>query len=390
MKANVSMSRRLGTATLLSGLCALAMLMAALGASGVSAANARDAGELTPVETAGPFEYPWSIAFLPSGGMLITGKPGRLYYVDTDGRARLISGLPTLHPGLEGGLLDVVLDPAFDRNGLLYFSYTHGEDGGVTVRIMKARLDLERQSLHDQVVIFESSPPGRDNRYLGGRLAVTKDSHLFLTLGYRGESDRAQRLSDDAGKIIRIHTDGSIPSDNPFTTRVGARPEIWSYGFRNPQGLAINQKNGAIWVTDHGPRGGDELDLVKPAGNYGWALVSHGINYDGTPVGTGRRSAPGIEDPVHTWTPSIAPSGLAIQHDGGKTVFWIGGLAARAVTRLTFTNNRMISEERFLVGQLGRVRDVREGPDGAIYVLTDAADGRLYRLTPAGSRPGEH
>jgi len=343
----------------------------------------RVSDELVPVPVAGPFEFPWAVGFLPDGFLLVTEKPGRLRLIGRDGKMRAIQGLPPIRTGDQGGLLDVAVDPDFARTGTVYLSYTHGTIEASTVRIMRARLDLRRKTLVDQEVLFESTPPASANEQLGGRLAVTRDGYLFLSLGDRWEPGRAQDLSDHAGSIIRIRTDGSVPDSNPFVSVPGAKREIWSYGHRNPQGLVIDGRTGEVWATEHGPQGGDELNLIQPGRNYGWPMVSHGRNYDGSPVGTGESAVLGVEAPIHVWVPSIAPSGLTLQQQGDGTSLWLGALAGQTVVHLRMGESKVLVELRLLEGELGRIRDVRAGPDGSLYVLTDDPEGYLYRLVPA-------
>ena len=270
---------------------------------------------LVPVQIAGPFELPWSIGFLPDRNFLITERPGRLNLVRSDEAAKQIQGLPPILSGSHGGLLDVAVDPEFLTSGVLWLSYTHGTEEASTVRILRARLDLTSNALVEQQVIFESDPPAPGLEQLGGRLVWTQGGFLFLTLGDRWEPHRAQDLTDHAGSLIRIRADGSIPDNNPFVAVPGAKAEIWSYGHRNPQGLAQDSQTGQIWSVEHGPRGGDELNLVEGGRNYGWPVTSYGLNYDGTPVvGTSAGTAPGIEQPAHVWgalCSSVGPDGSA-------------------------------------------------------------------------------
>ncbi len=223
----------------------------------------------------------------------------------------------------------MAVDPEFARTSIVYLSYTHGTVDASTVRILKGRLDLNRRILADQAVLFESDPSASANEQLGGRLAVTRDGYLFLSLGDRWEPGRAQDLSDHAGSFIRIRTDGSVPCTNPFVGVPSAKPEIWSYGHRNPQGLVADERTGQLWATEHGPPGGDELNLIQAGHNYGWPLVSHGRNYDGSPVGAGESTAPGVEAPLHVWVPSIAPSGLTLRPEGMACHCGLGHLLAR-------------------------------------------------------------
>ena len=334
---------------------------------------------LNPVRIAGPFAFPWSIAFLPDHAILLTEQPGRLQVIRS-GRTTTVAGVPSVMAKGHGGLLDVALDPAFAANGIVYLSYTSGTETLAALKVMRARLDLSRHELLDQQVIFESQP-GESPEQWGGRLALSPDGHLFLSLGARWQAIRAQRLDDLAGKIVRIRSDGSIPQDNPFVMVPGARPEIWSYGHRNPQGLALDTR-GRLWSHEHGPLGGDELNLIVAGANYGWPVVTHGRNYSGEPVGTGP-SRPGMEAPLRHWTPAIAPSGLAVQVEGGRTLIWIGALAEESVVLLEMEADGTFRERRFLKGRLGRIRDVRIGPDGSLYAIVDAPRGGLYRLEAA-------
>ena len=348
--------------------------------------------ELVPVQVAGPFEFPWSIGFLPDGSILVTEKPGRLRLVKPGLRTREIRGLLSIRSGDQGGLLDVVVAPDFARTGTVYLSYTHGTLEASTVRILKGRLDLKTRRLVDQTVLFESDPPASANEQLGGRLALTRDGYLFLSLGDRWEPHRAQNLSDHAGSIIRIHADGSAPSTNPFVSVPGAKPEIWSYGHRSPQGLVGDDQTGQVWATERGPQGGDELNLIQPGRNYGWPMVSHGLTYDGSPVGSGNAAAPGTEEPVRFWLPSIAPSGLTMQRKAEQVSLFSGALAGQIVVRLGLEGNKVIGEQRLLEGELGRVRAGRRAPDGLLYVITDGPEGHLYQLVLATeqARRGSH
>jgi aldose sugar dehydrogenase len=338
--------------------------------------------ELIPVPIAGPFELPWSIGFLPDGSTLITEKSGRLSLVRPDQAPQQIQGLPPILSGSHGGLLDVAVDPEFLTSGALWLSYTHGTEHVSTVRVMRARLDVATHTLLNQQVIFESDPPASGLEQLGGRLWLTPGGFLFLTLGDRFEPRRAQDLTDHAGSIIRIRADGSVPDNNPFVALPGAKPEIWTYGHRNPQGLAEDPQTGQIWAVEHGPQGGDELNLVEGGRNYGWPVISYGLNYDGTPVGIGAAAALGMEQPTHVWQASVAPSGLTVQREGEQALLWLGALAGQSVIRLELKEDRIVGERRFLQGEVGRIRDVRQSPDGFLYVITDDPEGWLYRLMP--------
>ncbi|WP_280950365.1 MULTISPECIES: PQQ-dependent sugar dehydrogenase [Rhodomicrobium] len=335
---------------------------------------------------AGPFEYPWSLAFLPGGGMLVTDRPGGLHYIAPGSRAiKNIAGLPPILTGEQAGLMDVVLDPDFAHNRTIYLSYAHGEDDSSTVRVLKAQLDLDARTLAQPHVIFEAQPYAKELINFGGRMAFDRDGFLFLTLGDRYEAARAQDLSDDWGSVIRMRADGSFPDDNPFIGKDGARPGIWSYGHRNPQGLAIDAQTGQIWEHEHGPMGGDEVNLVQKGRNYGWPAITYGVDYDGTQI-SALTAADGMEQPVYYWVPSIAPSGLAVYQADRvpqwRGSLWAGAMAAEVVVRLSMAEGKVTREERFLKEKPGRIRDVRVGPDGFVYMLTDDPAGALYRIEP--------
>lgn len=379
---------------------ALALLMLGMGAL---AAEAHAPGPedteveetLAPAQIAGPFAFPWSLGFLPDGSILVTERVGRLRLVAPDGGLRPVSGLPPMlaigHDG-QAGLLDVAVDPRFSDNGLIYLSYTHGPRDRSVLRVLRARLDTTAR-LQDRTIIYESTP-ARVPELFGGRLAVTSDGYLFVGLGDRFARERAQDLGDPAGSIIRIRTDGAVPLDNPFATVPGARPEIWSYGHRNPLGLALDDQ-GRLWSHENGPYGGDELNLIQPGRNYGWPIISHGVEYPKPPPSERRgpttiegTAKEGMEQPLHVWTPAVAPSGLALEPVDGSLVFWIGGLTAQSLIALEVRDGVVVDEERHLAGVLGRIRDVRRGPDGFLYVLSDGPEGMLYRLDPLTEHAG--
>ncbi len=344
--------------------------------------------EVDAVRIAGPFEFPWSLAFLPDNAILLTERPGRLQVIGPGASPREIAGLPPIQNAGLGGLLDVAIDPDFARNRYIYFSYTHGDAAATTLRVMRARLDVARHRLSQRRVLFETADAVERTEQHGGRLAVTSDGFLFLSLGDRWQTEAAQDLSTHLGKILRIRTDGSIPQDNPFVGISGARPEIWSYGHRNPQGLAYEESARRLWSHEHGPMGGDELNLILPKRNYGWPVITHGLGYDGQPVGVGSAKE-GMEQPFHPIDEAIAPSGLAVESSGPITVFWVGALAGQSLFRLEAENGRVTRETRLLHEEIGRIRDVRIGPDGLLYVLTDDAEGGLYRLDPVQEQARE-
>ena len=333
-------------------------------------------------------EHPWGMAFMPDGRVLITERPGRLRIIDRDGKAGPpIAGVPVVEAVKQGGLLDVALDPAFATNRLVYLAYTEPREGGNGTSV--ARGVLERDSLVGVQVIFRQQPAMQGGYHFGSRLVFDRGGRLFVTLGDRNVGRaQVQTLDNTIGKIVRINSDGSIPPDNPFVGREGALPEIWSYGHRNVQGAALHPVTGELWANEHGPKGGDELNRVLPGRNYGWPVVSYGVEYSGGKI-SDSGTAPGIEPPVHYWVPSIAISGLMF-YTGERFPAWrgsafVGGLKSQQLVRLKIEGDRVVEEERLLRGVLKeRVRDVEQGPDGYIYLLTDEETGRLLRLQPAG------
>jgi glucose/arabinose dehydrogenase len=339
--------------------------------------------ELTMTLIASPLEYPWSIAFLPDGDILVTEKPGRLRLV-RDGALlpEPVGGTPEVLTGEHAGLLDIVLDPDFERNRLLFLSYIHGMEEAATVRIMRARLDDTR--LVEQQVIFESRPPVPGLEQFGGRLAIGPDGLLYATLGDRFRGKPAQDLGNHVGSIIRIGRDGHIPDNNPFLGLPGALPEIFTIGHRNPQGLALEPTGKWLWAIEHGPKGGDELNIIQAGRNYGWPVITYGVDYDDTPIGIGAH-APDMEPPIHYWVPSVAPSGLTF-YEGDRFPDWHGNLLVSTLRgqllRLELAEDTMIGEDVLIEELVGRIRDVRTGPDGYVYLVTDAPDGGLYRLGP--------
>jgi glucose/arabinose dehydrogenase len=338
------------------------------------------------VTVASGLENPWSLAFLPDGRMLVTERPGRMRIVGRDGALGApLGNLPAIRTGGQGGLLDVALDPGFASNRTIYFAYAEAGDGGAGTAVARARLG--EGTLEDVRVIFRQRPKVGGGNHFGSRLVFGRDGNLFVTLGERySERDRAQDLGTTLGKVVRIAPDGSVPKDNPFVGRGNALPEIWSYGHRNPQGAALHPSTGQLWTVEHGARGGDEINTPLAGRNYGWPVITYGRDYSGFRIGEGT-AKPGMEQPLHFWDPSIAPSGLAF-YTGDAFPEWkgnafVGALAGRLVARLELDGTKVVREERML-GELGeRIRDVRQGPDGALYLLTDARNGRILRLEPA-------
>ena len=367
---------------------AAVLLLTACGVPDVPAETIRSERHAFRIETlAEGLDHPWSVAFLPGGGMLITEREGRLrLFRDGKLHPKPIAGVPAVFAEGQGGLHDIVLHPDYARNRLVYLAYAAREGGGAHTRVTRFRLDLDRHALVDPKRIFDGRPKVGSSHHFGGRMAFDRGGYLFLTVGERGERESAQRLDTHAGTMIRLRDDGSVPPDNPFVGRDDALPEIYSYGHRNPQGIALHPQTGEVWIHEHGPRGGDEINIVRPGRNYGWPKIGYGTHYSGAKIGVGTK-APEMEQPLHYWVPSIAPSGMAF-YTADAFPDWRGSLFAGALVgellvRLELDGERVVREERLLEGTLGRIRDVRAGPDGFLYITTDASDGRLLRLVPA-------
>ncbi|HET6390898.1 PQQ-dependent sugar dehydrogenase [Hyphomicrobium sp.] len=330
-------------------------------------------------------ESPWAMAFLPDGRMLVTERPGRLRVIEGDQLVpRPIGGVPTVLAASHSGLLDILVDPDFLDNRRIFLSYMHGTDEAATIRIASAVLD--GWDLVDKQVIFESRPAAKGLDQIGGRLAFGPDKALYLTIGDRFQKERSQNLLDHGGKIIRIKTDGSIPEDNPFVGRSDVLPEIYSYGHRNPQGLIGNVGDGQLWSIEQGPKGGDELNLVTAGSNYGWPVVTYGVDYDDSII-SNQTSAPGMVDPVYVWVPSLATASLVsyygnVMPDDWRGDFLVGSLAGECLVRLRMDSGRVVKEERYLHNKIGRIRDVKVAPDGYIYLLTDSSEASIYRIEP--------
>jgi len=318
--------------------------------------------------------------------MLITERAGRLrLYKNGQLDPKPIANVPRVVDSGQGGLLDVVLHPKFSENNLIYLAYAARGQGGVNTRVTRHRFDQKALALKDQKLIFDATPRTFGGRHFGGRMVFDRQGFLYITTGDRGDMDRAQNVADHSGSVIRLHDDGRVPNDNPLINRSGAKPEIYSFGHRNPQGMALHPQTGAVWTHEHGARGGDEVNVVRKGRNYGWPVITHGIDYDGSKIGIGK-SAPGMEQPLYYWVPSIAPSGTTF-YSGDKFPKWnkslfVGALRDEALVRLELDGERVTGEERLLVEALGRVRDVRVGPDGFLYLATDDSDGRIVRLEP--------
>jgi glucose/arabinose dehydrogenase len=330
-------------------------------------------------------EYPWGLAFLPDGDLLVTERPGRLRRV-SDGRLlpEPVAGVPEVFARGHGGLLDVVLHPQFADNRLVYLSYSRPGAEGATTAVIRGR--LEGQALAGVEDVIEAQAWGRVPVHFGARLLFDRAGFLYVTIGDRGTMENSQDRSNHAGVTLRLHDDGRVPADNPFVGQQGIRPEIWTWGNRNAQGMAVHPETGEIWQAEHGPKGGDELNLMRPGSNYGWPEITHGLNYNGAVISE-HTAKPGMEQPVVYWVPSIATSGLTI-YAGEAFPGWrgdalVGGLVGRHVARVTLGNGAPEIREQLLEGYGARIRDVRTGPDGLVYLLTDAAEGAILRLEPA-------
>jgi glucose/arabinose dehydrogenase len=333
-------------------------------------------------------DHPWGLAFLPDGRMLVTERPGRLRIVATDGALSApLAGVPAVEARSQGGLLDVALAPDFAASRQVFLTYLEPRPAGAGIAVARGR--LADTGLTEVSVIFRAEPGFDDDKNVGSRLAFAPDGNLFVTIGDRfSAKEKAQGLDNDLGKVIRITRDGAPAPGNPFIGKAGARPEIWSYGHRNPEAAAIQPGTGRLWTVEHGPRGGDELNIPQAGRNYGWPVITYGIDYDGRPIGQGITAHAGMEQPVYYWDPVIAPSGMAF-YDAGLFPAWkgslfIGSLKEQHLVRLTLDGDKVVGEERLLTDLNERIRDVRVGPDGAVYVLTDNARGRILKLVPKG------
>lgn len=347
------------------------------------------AGPLLVETAASGLENPWGLAFLPDGRMLVTERAGRLRVVAANGQlSQPLPGVPRVAARGQGGLLDVAVDPDFAQNRTIYLSYAEPREGGSGTAVARARLNVAGTALEGATVIFHQQPTGSTTRHFGSRLVFGRDGHLFVTTGDRGNQEMsAQDPASTIGKVLRIRTDGTVPPDNPFVGRDGTRPEIWSLGHRNAQGAALHPETGVLWTIEHGARGGDEVNVVRRGLNYGWPVITFGIDYSGRKIGEGQ-AKPGLEQPIHYWDPSIAPSGAlfytADRYRGWRGSLFTGALAGQMLVRMTLGGEKVTGQERLLESLNERIRDVRQGPDGLIYLLTDNPSGRILRLRPAG------
>ena len=334
-------------------------------------------------------ENPWSVEPLPDGGFLVSEKPGRLRLVSASGQlGEPIAGVPAVDSRGQGGLLDLALSPRFASDRLVFWSYSEPREGGNGTSVARGVLSADGRRLEQVQVILRTRPTYDGRLHYGSRLAFGPDGLLYVTLGERSDlatRPQAQQLGSHLGKVLRIRPDGTVPPDNPFAGQAGVQPEIWSLGHRNVQAASFDAQ-GRLWVVEHGARGGDEVNRVERGRNYGWPLISYGLEYSGAPIGPGSTARDGLEQPVYYWDPVIAPSG-AQWYSGDAVPAWrgnlfVGGLRATALVRLVFEGGRVVGEERLLSDRGQRIRDVRQGPDGALYVVTDASNGELWKLTP--------
>ncbi|XAH21293.1 PQQ-dependent sugar dehydrogenase [Xylophilus sp. GW821-FHT01B05] len=372
------------TTRFLSVLRSAAQALLLLGAAGAGAVDL-----VRPVTVAEGLASPWALAFLPDGNFLVTERPGRLRVVTAQGQVRPpVEGVPAVDARGQGGLLDVVLDSGFAGNRTLFLCFSEAGQGGNRTALARARLSADNARLEEVKVIFRQQPLVESQLHFGCRIVEGRDGTLWLTLGERySRKDDAQKLDNHLGKVVRITKDGAAPPDNPFVGRAGALPEIWSYGHRNSQGATLGP-DGRLWMHEHGPQGGDEINLPQPGRNYGWPVITYGENYGGGRIGEGITAKAGMEQPLHYWVPSIAPSGMAFLTSDRYGADWrgnlfVGSLKFRYLDRIVLRDGKVASEHKLLEGLEERIRDVRQGPDGWLYVLTDNPRGRLLRLEPA-------
>ncbi len=331
--------------------------------------------------------HPWSVAFLPGGGYLISERDGLLKFVSADGTQSAVPGTPEVFAHGQGGLLDIALSPEFETDRTVFMTFSQGSPEGAGTSVFRARLadDNEGLRLADGKTIFAANNKAYGGRHFGSRLAFAPDGNLFMTLGDRGDGPRAQNPAEHTGSVLRLTRDGEPAPGNPFLATDGYKPEIWSIGHRNPQAAAINPATGMLWTVEHGARGGDEVNIPEAGKNYGWPVISYGRHYSGAKIGEGA-SKPGMEQPIHYWDPSIAPSGMAFvtsnTYPDWKGDLLVGALRGRHLAKLDLEGNSVVGEEKLLTGLGERIRDVRQAPDGFLYILTDSNNGRLIRLVP--------
>lgn len=362
-------------------------LIALLGLAGGPNQNAQAQSAVTLETVASGLSYPWSVTFLPGGGYLVTERDGVLKVVHEDGRQDAVRGTPEVFAQGQGGLLDVAVSPTFAADQTIFMSFSQGSPEGAGTSLYRAILGQTgaEYELVEGETIFRGNNRGYGGRHFGSRLAFDTGGNLFMTLGDRGDAPRAQDPSDHSGSVLRLTADGAPAPGNPFLESTDIQPEIWSTGHRNPQSAAIHPETGVLWTVEHGARGGDEVNIPEAGKNYGWPIISYGRHYSGGKIGEGTEKA-GLEQPIHYWDPSIAPSGMAFV-TSDKYPDWngnllVGALRGQHLARLTLDGRRVVAEEQLLEDLGERIRDVRQGPDGWIYILTDSDDGKLIRLVP--------
>ena len=344
-----------------------------------------------PVTVASGLDHPWGVSFLPEDRFILTERSGRLRVVEADGKLGApLAGLPAIATGGQGGLLDVLVDSDFARNRTVYFCFSEPETGGGSANstaLASAQLSADRSRLDGLKILFSQKPKFASRSHFGCRIVEARDGTLFLTLGDRfSRKEDAQTLDNHHGKVVRIHRDGSVPKDNPFVGKPGALPEIWSYGHRNSQGATLGP-DGRLWMTEHGPQGGDEINVPQAGRNYGWPVITYGENYGGGKIGDGLTAKAGMEQPLHYWVPSIATSGMAFLTSDRYGPAWkgnlfVGSLKFGYLDRIELKDGKVVAEHKLLEAGKARVRDVKQGPDGLLYVLTDESDGKLIRVMP--------
>jgi glucose/arabinose dehydrogenase len=374
-------------ATLTAAILSSTSLLIATGTRGENSSFASSAGQLEVQAVASGLVNPWSLAFLPDGRMLVTERPGRMRLVTPEGQlSPPLKGVPEVFVSGQGGLLDVIIDKSYAQNKTIYFCFAERTGGGGRTAVARAKLNDGNGRLDEVKVIFRQEGALSSGNHYGCRIVQANDGNLFVTLGeHFSYRDEAQNLGNHLGKLIRITPDGAAPADNPFVGRADAKPEIWSYGHRNEQGLAINPASGDLWEIEHGPRGGDEVNIIGKGKNYGWPVIGYGIDYSGAKIHDST-SKSGMEQPVKYWVPSIAPSGMTFYtaklFPKWTGSLFTGALAGKMLVRLSLNGNAVTGEERLLQNLNERIRDVRQGPDGALWLLTDNSAGRILRVSP--------
>lgn len=378
------LSARLAAQSLCLSLLSAALMLPTFAHSAPASAAAQAPLDVTVM--AEGLDRPWALAFLPDGAALITERSGAMrLWQEGKGAGKPLSGVPKVWASGQGGLLDVVLAPDFATSRWVYFSYAEEGDGKAGTAVARGKLNADRTALTDVAVIFRQTPKLSAGNHFGSRLAFDREGYLFVTLGENNQRPTAQDLDKLQGKVVRLRADGRVPPDNPFVNKAGARPGIWTYGMRNPQGMAIHPVTGAVWENEHGPRGGDEINILSPGKNYGWPIATHGINYSGQPIPEARgKSAAGMEDPHFVWEKSPGLSGMAFytadRFPQWKNSIFIGALATQELIRVKLDGNKVVGEERLMADRGERVRDVRVGPDGYVYALTDEGNGKLLKI----------